>query len=59
MEIILKRNSGADLSARIINILAGFQLSAIQKTLSDAFENLPSDNPINYVGELNKNDVMH
>ncbi len=59
MDITLKRSPGNGFAAKIINILAGFELSAIQKTLSEAFENIPENNPINYVGELNKNDIMH
>ena len=59
MEIALKQGSGTNFGTRIANILSGFNLSEIKKTLSDAFENLPVDSPVNYIGELNKNDVMH
>lgn len=35
------------------------RISKIEKMLSDCFENMPDESPIKYVGELNKNDVMH
>lgn len=35
------------------------KISNIEKLLSESFDNLSGQNPVNYVGELNKNDVMH
>lgn len=59
MDITLEQNRHIDLGDKIIRVMAGFTLSGIQKTLSDAFENLPQDSAVNYIGELNKNDIMH
>jgi hypothetical protein len=40
-------------------MVSELRISNIEKILSDMLENTPNDSPINYVGELNKNDVMH
>ncbi|MBR1425436.1 hypothetical protein IJ579_07740 [bacterium] len=58
MEIAMNANPKVSFGTKIINILAGFELSAIQKSLSDVFENPSIDEAVNHIGELNKNDVM-
>ena len=59
MEVAANGSYHFDLGAKIMNIVSGFKLSNIEKVLSDMLENTPNNSPINYVGELNKNDVMH
>ena len=59
MEITLKQGAETNLTTKIIDILTGLELSSIKKTIFDAFENLSNNDLINYIGELNKNDVMH
>ncbi len=59
MEIAMNNNSAIDFIGRIKNISNLCKISNIEKILSDCFENMPSDSPINYIGELNKNDIMH
>ncbi len=55
----MNNNSAIDFIGRIKNISNLCKISNIEKILSDCFENMPSDSPINYIGELNKNDIMH
>ncbi len=55
MEIALKQNVGN----KFIDLFSSWSLSEIQKVIIDAFDNMPSDSPVNYIGELNKNDIMH
>lgn len=59
MEAALNNDQGINIGSKLIAILACFEPSNIQRLLYDAFDNMSNDNPINYVGELNKNDVMH
>ncbi len=44
---------------KIRNISNLCRISNIEKMLSDCLDNLPQESAINYVGELNKNDIMH
>lgn len=59
MEITLKQSTEINLTTKIIDILTGLELSSIKKTIFDCFENLSNNDLINYIGELNKSDVMH
>lgn len=59
MDLALNSTLNADMETRINSALSLFKLSNIEKTLSELLDNLNNDNPINYIGELNKNDVMH
>lgn len=59
MEIAMNNSSTIDFIGKIKNISNLCKISNIEKILSDCLENMPSDSPINYVGELNKNDIMH
>lgn len=36
-----------------------FKISKLEKLLSDMLEEMPNNTPLDYVGELNRNDVMH
>lgn len=59
MDIVLKQNVVFDLESKIKATADLFRLSKLEKKLSEVFESLPDNSPIDYVGELNKNDIMH
>lgn len=59
MEIAVQQGITLDLGQRIKNLSNLYKISNIEKMLSDCLESLPNSSPINYVGELNKNDIMH
>jgi hypothetical protein len=59
MEVALNQGIYADIETRIMTALSVFKFSNIEKALSCMLENLKEDNPVNYVGELNRYDVMH
>lgn len=59
MDIALNQNMAVSLDLKIKNTIDMFKLSKMEKMLSDMFETLPNSSPVDYVGELNKNDVMH
>ena len=59
MEIALQQGTTLDLDQKIRRLSNFCKISNIEKMLSDYFESLPNESPIDYVGELNKNDIMH
>ncbi len=59
MEIALSQGSTVDFWGKLRNITSFCKISNIEKLLSDGLENMPSSSPVDYIGELNKNDVMH
>ena len=44
---------------KIKNLSNLCRIANIEKMLSECLETLPAECPVNYVGELNKNDIMH
>lgn len=58
MDIALNQTMSTNLDLKIKNTIDMFKLSKMEKMLSDMFETLPNSSPIDYIGELNKNDVM-
>ena len=48
-----------DLLAKIKNITEMCKIARIEELLSNYLEDIPTKSPIDYVGELNKNDIMH
>lgn len=58
MELALQ-NSTPDLEYKIQSTIEMFKLSKLENMLSNWLERMPNDSPVNYIGELNKNDVMH
>lgn len=48
-----------DLEYKIQSTIEMFKLSKLENMLSNWLERMPNDSPVNYIGELNKNDVMH
>lgn len=48
-----------DLLAKIRCITEMCKISRLEAILSDCLEGMPVSSPIDYVGELNKNDIMH
>ena len=59
MEIAVQQGITLDLGQKIKNLRNLCKISNIEKMLSDCFESMPNQSPIDYVGELNKNDIMH
>ncbi len=59
MEVAANGAYSWDLGSKIMTMVSEFRLSNIEKVLSDMLENTSNSSAINYVGELNKNDVMH
>ena len=60
MEIAVKQSTFAgDLFDKIRDLGDLCRLSKIEAMLSNCFESMPNSSPVDYVGELNKNDVMH
>ena len=59
MDIALRQDITPNLEEKIKSTIALFKLSRVEQMLSDALEKMPDQNIINYVGELNKSDVMH
>jgi len=59
MEAAIKQNRMMNLSEEIVKLSGMFRISMIEKLLSDSLETLPQNSPVNYIGELNKNDVFH
>lgn len=58
MELALQ-NRTPDLEYKIQSTIEIFKLSKLENMLSNWLERMPNDSPVNYIGELNKNDVMH
>ena len=58
MELALQ-NSTQSLEYKIQSTIEMFKLSKLETMLSNWLEEMPNDSPVNYIGELNKNDIMH
>lgn len=58
MDIALSQGVSVDLTDRIKRLTDMCRISKIEKMLSDCLENMPNNTPLDYIGELNKNDVM-
>ncbi len=59
MELAATQGMSLDIMDRVKNIAEMCKVSRIEHMLSDCLENMPNDGAINFVGELNKNDIMH
>jgi hypothetical protein len=59
MEVVLNKHSDVDLVSKLREVTAMCRISRLGDMMYEFFDNLSEDNPINYVGELNKNDIMH
>lgn len=58
MDLALQQRT-PDLEYKIQSTIEMFKLSKLENMLSNWLERMPNDSPVNYLGELNKNDVMH
>ena len=58
MDLALQQRT-PDLEYKIQSTIEMFKLSKLENLLSNWLEEMPNDSPVNYIGELNKNDVMH
>ncbi len=59
MAATLNRASDIDLIEKIKIVTEICKISNLENMIYNFFDSLSDDNPVNYVGELNKNDVMH
>ena len=59
MDVTLKTSSDMDLVSKLREITEVCRISRLSDMMYNFFDNMSSDSPINYIGELNKNDVMH
>lgn len=59
MDVTLKTSSDMDLVSKLREITDVCRISRLSDMMYDFFENMSDDNPVNYIGELNRNDVMH
>lgn len=59
MDMALNQGVSIDFDNKLKSTIDMFRLSKIEKMLSDCLENMPEQSPIDYVGELNKSDIMH
>ena len=58
MDLALQQRT-PDLEYKIQSTIELFKLSKLENLLPNWLEEMPNDSPVNYIGELNKNDVMH
>lgn len=59
MDMALKPMAVLDMESKLRSTVDMFRLSKIERMLSDCLENMPDKSPVDYIGELNKSDVMH
>lgn len=59
MDVTLKQSSDVDLVTKLRELTDQCRISRLGDMMYDFFDNLSDDNPVNYIGELNRNDVMH
>lgn len=61
MDIALKQNNISLnlMDNKIKSVIEALKFSKIEKVLSDALEDMPNTNPVNYIGDLNRADIMH
>lgn len=59
MDVTLNKPAEMDLVAKIRAVTEMCKVSRLENMMYEFFDNLSDDNPVNYVGELNRNDVMH
>ncbi len=59
MDVTLKTSSDMDLVSKLREITEVCRISRLSDMMYNFFDNMSDDNPVNYIGELNRNDVMH
>lgn len=59
MDIAVHQGMALDLETKIKNMSDLCKISKIEEMLSNCLENLPDESPLDLIGELNKNDIMH
>lgn len=60
MDIVVQQQGmTVDLLAKIKNITEICKIARLEELLSNCLESMPTSSPIDYIGELNKNDIMH
>jgi hypothetical protein len=59
MDLAINQNCSVELLSKIKNFTDICRISRLEKMFSDLLEDLPESSAMNYIGEFNKNDVMH
>ncbi len=59
MDMALKPMAVLDMESKLRSTVDMFRLSKIERMLSDCLENMPDKSPVDYIGELNKSDILH
>ena len=59
MDMALKTMAVLDMESKLRSTVDMFRLSKIERMLSDCLENMPDKSPVDYIGELNKSDILH
>lgn len=59
MDMALKPMAVLDMESKLRSTVDMFRLSKIERMLSDCLENMSDKSPVDYIGELNKSDIMH
>ena len=59
MHMALKPMAVLDMESKLRSTVDMFRLSKIERMLSDCLENMPDKSPVDYIGELNKSDILH
>ncbi len=59
MEAALKQGHSTEIGTKILTALSVFSMTNISKFLYEMLENVEDDSPLNYIGELNRYDLMH
>jgi hypothetical protein len=58
MDIVLNSGNYGNLDNRLLQAIYNCKIKSAKETLSLLFENLSMNEGLNYIGELNKNDIM-
>jgi len=58
MEAMICQNTQFEMLDRIKSAAYLCRITRFEKMLSDCFENMPESKTLDYIGELNKNDIL-
>ncbi len=59
MDIAVRQDLASAFINRVRNLSNLCKVEKIEEMLSNGLENLPDESPLDLIGELNKNDIMH
>lgn len=58
MDIVLNSVNYGNLDNRLLQVIYNCKIKSAKETLNLLFKNLSTKEGLNYIGELNKNDIM-